>query len=221
MRPHRLPGQRRFARICGSSADRRRPLPLAGQLPTPLAANVRTVSTWTLGVQHVFKNNYTFEVRYVGTSGVHLWNQTRLNIFPLVSPTNYIPTFFTMPSAATFASLTKTLADVKSYIVPGGTAADTTRTILPSYGSDANIVGYSPQANSTYQRAALAVEPALLQRVGFHCSLHLEPPGGRCYGDQFLDLSDAAPRPGFPEPQGGLGHFRSRPPAALHVHADL
>jgi hypothetical protein len=26
------------------------------------------------------------------------------------------------PNAATFASLTKTLADVKSYIVPGGTA---------------------------------------------------------------------------------------------------
>ncbi len=27
---------------------------------------------WTLGVQHVIKKNYTLEVRYVGTRGVHL-----------------------------------------------------------------------------------------------------------------------------------------------------
>ena len=33
--------------------------------------------TYTLGVQHVFWNNYTFEARYVGTRGVHLWNQDR------------------------------------------------------------------------------------------------------------------------------------------------
>jgi len=109
--------------------------------------------TWTGGVQHVFKNNYTFELRYVGTRGVHLWNQTRQNIFALVSPNNYIPTFTSMPSAATFASLTKTLADVKSYIVPGGTAAEHTND-LAGYGSDANIVGYSPQASSFYNGLA-------------------------------------------------------------------
>ncbi len=42
--------------------------------------------SWTMGVQHVFHKNYTFEARYVGTRGVHLWNQTRLNYYPLVSP---------------------------------------------------------------------------------------------------------------------------------------
>jgi len=109
---------------------------------------------WTLGVQHVFHKNYTLEARYVGTRGVHLWNQTRQNIFPLVSPTNYIPTFFSMPSPSTFASLTKTLANVESYIVPGGTA-DNPRNDLAIYGSDANIVGYSPQASSTYHGLAL------------------------------------------------------------------
>jgi hypothetical protein len=109
--------------------------------------------TWTGGVQHVFKNNYTFELRYVGTRGVHLWNQTRQNIFALVSPNNYIPTFMSLPSASSFASLTKTLADVKSYIVPGGTAAQHTND-LAGYGSDANIVGYSPQASSFYNGLA-------------------------------------------------------------------
>jgi len=108
---------------------------------------------WTLGVQHVFKHNYTFEVRYVGTRGVHLWNQTRQNIFALVSPNNYIPTFMSMPSASTFASLTKTLADVKSYIVPGGTAKEHTNDLATS-GSESNIVGYAPQASSTYHGLA-------------------------------------------------------------------
>ncbi len=105
--------------------------------------------TYTLGVQHVFANNYTFEARYVGTRGVHLWNQTRQNIFSRVTPTNYIPTFFTLPSASQFASLTTTLAQVKSYIVPGGTAANPAND-LAVYGSDANIVGYAPQAYSSY-----------------------------------------------------------------------
>jgi len=109
---------------------------------------------WTLGVQHVFHNNYTVEARYIGTRGIHLWNQTRLNIFPQVSANNYIPTFFSMPSAATFASLTKTLANVKSYITPGGTAAEPTND-LAIYGSEANIVGYAPQASSTYHGLAL------------------------------------------------------------------
>ena len=96
--------------------------------------------TWNLGVQRVFHHDYTFEARYVGTKGVHLWNQSRLNVESLVSPTNYIPTFFTMPSASTFASLTKTLAQVKSYIVPGGTAAEPYN-FLASLGSESAIVG--------------------------------------------------------------------------------
>lgn len=108
---------------------------------------------WTLGVQHVFKHNYTFEARYVGTRGVHLWNQTRLNIFPRVSPSNYIPTFFSMPDASVLAGLTKTLKDVKSYVVPGGTPNRPTND-LASSGSEANIVGYSPQASSTYHGLA-------------------------------------------------------------------
>jgi len=131
---------------------------------------------WTLGVQHVFKKNYTFEARYVGTRGVHLWNQTRQNIFALVSPSNYIPTFFTMPSASTFASLTKTLANVESYIVPGGTA-DNPRNDLAIYGSDANIVGYSPQASSTYHGLALQLNRRFsngLTFIGAYTWSHLE-----------------------------------------------
>ncbi len=109
---------------------------------------------WTMGVQHVFKNNYTLEARYTGTRGVHLWNQTRINIFPRVNASNFIPTYTTMPSAATFAGLSKNLGQVKQYIVPGGTAA-IPQNSLASLGSQSNIVGYAPQATSTYHGLAL------------------------------------------------------------------
>ena len=147
-------------------------------LPTTQAAALAPVSsyiyggkrpyglTWTLGVQHVFWKNYTFEARYVGTRGVHLWNQTRSNIFPLVSPNNYIPTFNSMPSASTFAGLTKTLADVKSYITPGGTAEEHTNE-LAVFGSEAALVGYSPQASSTYHGLALQLNRRYSNGLGF------------------------------------------------------
>jgi hypothetical protein len=110
--------------------------------------------TWNLGVQRVFKHDYTFEIRYVGTRGVHLWNQVRLNAVPQVNANNYIPTFLTMPSAATFASLTKTLGQVKSYIAPGGTAALPYNN-LAARGSESFITGYAPQAVSSYNGLAL------------------------------------------------------------------
>jgi hypothetical protein len=110
--------------------------------------------TWTLGVQRVFKKDYTFEARYVGTKGVHLWNQSRLNIVPQVNANNYIPTFFSMPSAATLASLGKTLGQVESYIVPGGTAAAPFNS-LAALGSQGNITTYAPQSYSSYNGLAL------------------------------------------------------------------
>jgi hypothetical protein len=137
-------------------------------LPTSPAAALGLVSSytfggkrpygvsWNLGVQRVFHHDYTFEARYVGTKGVHLWTQSRLNIDPLVTPTNYIPTYFSMPAPSTFASLTKTLAQVKSYIVPGGTA-DQPYNSLATLGSDAAIVAYAPQAYSSYDGLALQV----------------------------------------------------------------
>ena len=110
--------------------------------------------TYTFGVQRVFAKDYTLEVRYTGTKGVHLWNQTRLNVQSRVNASNYIPTFINAPSAATLASLTKTLAQVQSYIVPGGTA-DLPYNDLAAYGSQTNIVAYAPQGYSNYNGLAV------------------------------------------------------------------
>jgi len=110
--------------------------------------------TWTGGVQRLLGRDYTFEARYTGTKGVHMWNQSRLNILPLVSPSNYIPTFFSLPSAGTLASLTKTFQDVSSYVVPGGTG-DRPFDQLASLGFQNNLVAYAPQSYSSYHGLAL------------------------------------------------------------------
>jgi hypothetical protein len=99
----------------------------------------------TIGVQRLLKNDYTIEARYVYTKGVHLWNQSRLNIISPVTPTSYIPTFLSAPSAATLAGLTETLGALQR--IP--------RNDLAQYGFPNNIVGYHPWGNSRYNGLAL------------------------------------------------------------------
>jgi len=67
---------------------------------------------WNFGIQHVFHNDYTLEVRYLGTKGVHLPAQSWLNYGPVATPALNIPTFLTMPSAQTLAALPHTTNDL-------------------------------------------------------------------------------------------------------------
>jgi hypothetical protein len=99
----------------------------------------------TLGVQRLLAHDYTLEARYVYTKGVHLWNQTRLNIISPVTPANALPTFLQMPSASALAGLTETLGQLQS--IP--------RNTLAQYGFPNNIVGYHPWGNSRYDGLAL------------------------------------------------------------------
>lgn len=81
--------------------------------------------TWNLGVEHSFGTNYTAEVRYVGTRGIHLPVQQQLNVQPKVSPSLFLPTFLTAPDAATIAGLTTTLSNIQAQprIIPAYSAA--------------------------------------------------------------------------------------------------
>jgi hypothetical protein len=67
---------------------------------------------WNIGVQHVFHNDYTIEVRYLGTRGVHLPAQSWLNYGPVATPALNIPTFLSTPSAQTLAALPHTTNDL-------------------------------------------------------------------------------------------------------------
>jgi hypothetical protein len=49
--------------------------------------------SWTLGIQHVFASKYTAEVRYVGSRGVALDVQTRLNTQAIATKGNSLPEF--------------------------------------------------------------------------------------------------------------------------------
>lgn len=122
---------------------------------------------WNFGIQHVFANNYTFEARYLGTRGVHLDVQDRINVMARVSPTQSLPTFLAAPSQATLDSLPLTLADLEgSRFVPA----------FANAGFQTNIVENAPIGNSTYHGLALQLNRRFangLQFVGSYTWSHL------------------------------------------------
>ncbi len=112
--------------------------------------------TATAGVQRLLGKDYIFEGRYVYTKGVHLWNQTRLNIVDQVTNSLYIPTYFTMPSAAQLAGDKTTLNQIATTIPAGATSAFPNNN-LAVYGFQNAITGYNPWGNSEYNGLALQI----------------------------------------------------------------
>lgn len=103
---------------------------------------------WNIGIQRVFAKDYTFEARYLGTRGIHLDVQDRINVQAVTTAANSIPTFITAPTAAQLSGLTKTLADVRA----------NAKSLLPAFanaGFTTNIIENRPIGNSTYHGLAL------------------------------------------------------------------
>ncbi len=99
-------------------------------------------------MQHVFKSNYTAEVRYVGTRGEDLNVQNRLNIIPIVTPSHFLPTYLQAPSQATLDASTVNLGQFNDAEGPTVNAY-----IDPAYlnaGFTGQIVGFMPWGSSTY-----------------------------------------------------------------------
>jgi len=99
--------------------------------------------TWTLGVQHQFGKVYTVDVRYVGTRGIHLPVQTRLNRQPKTSDTDYLPTYLYNPGQAALDALPITLAQIQA-----------NSSYVPAYANagfnGANVVGFENYGYSKY-----------------------------------------------------------------------
>ncbi|HSR08838.1 MAG TPA: TonB-dependent receptor, partial [Bryobacteraceae bacterium] len=167
----------------------------------------------TLGVQRLLGKDYTIEARYVYTKGVHLYVQDRLNVVPQVTPNNFIPTFLSMPSAATFAGLTKTLGttttpgSVKGTIPAGATAA------LPynefaTLGFGQAIVGFNPIGNSRYNGLAIQMNKRYSKNFSYQLaytyshafddstatlfSTYFTPRRGQDFQNQAADWSNSA-----------------------------
>ncbi|HEX8499019.1 MAG TPA: carboxypeptidase regulatory-like domain-containing protein [Pyrinomonadaceae bacterium] len=128
----------------------------------PAAARANTASfipdqevpyslTWTLSFQRQFLKDWSFEARYLGTRGVHLLTQNRLNSQPKASPSlGGLPTFLTAPSQAQLDALTLTLDDInaRSNYTPQYEAAGF---------NGARVVGFLSNGNSTYHGASATV----------------------------------------------------------------
>ena len=101
---------------------------------------------WTLGVERTFAKDYTAEVRYVGTRGIHLSTQNRLNRQSVAAPGNALPMFFaptaiTDPNALT---LTKVKANRSSFVQEYAAAGF----------NSSNIVAFMPWSQSAYNGLA-------------------------------------------------------------------
>ena len=108
------------------------------------------------------------EVRYVGTRGIHLPAQIRLNTQPVVTSDNFIPTYTTAPSQATLDASTLDLG-----------ALENERPVVPAYDAagfnQSFITAYEPWASSTYHGLAAQVNKRFshgLQLVGAYTYSH-------------------------------------------------
>ncbi|HXJ14952.1 MAG TPA: carboxypeptidase regulatory-like domain-containing protein [Candidatus Limnocylindrales bacterium] len=121
--------------------------------------------TWTLGVQHNFAKDFTAEVRYVGTSGIHLNTQERLNKQPLINSTVFLPTFLQDPGPAALDALPYTKAGIKAGAYGNGDS------FVPAYeaaGFDAQpLVSFQPNGHSTYHSLATQLTKRMSHGVQF------------------------------------------------------
>ena len=98
--------------------------------------------TWTLGIQHSFGSKYVAEVRYVGTRGLNLPVQTRLNRESKTSDSLFLPTFLNAPDQATINALPTTLSQIEANpsVIPAYSAA----------GFVQSITAFEPYGGSKY-----------------------------------------------------------------------
>lgn len=98
--------------------------------------------TWDFGIQQLLGKDYTLEIRYVGTRGIHLPVQTRLNRQNKVTPTDFLPTLLSNPGQAALDALPITLDSIKanSSFVPAFSAA----------GFTSNVTAFEPFGQSIY-----------------------------------------------------------------------
>jgi hypothetical protein len=108
--------------------------------------------TWTGSYQRQFKKDWSVELRYVGTRGVHLITQNRINVQAKVAPElglSGLPTFLSAPTQAQLDAMTLTLATINARprLVPAFSAA----------GFTSNVIAFLSDGNSSYHGASAQI----------------------------------------------------------------
>ena len=116
---------------------------------------------WNLGIQRSFGKDYTAEIRYLGTRGVHLLFQTWLNASAIVTADHNLPLFFSQPSQATLDALPLTLTQL------GAERASSLGNPLLPYGFPKQISAILPKGNSEYHGLALDVNKRFSRNLLF------------------------------------------------------
>ena len=143
------------------------PIPTGG-LNDPATARAATSSfipdqevpyslSYSLSVQRQFARDYAVEFRYLGTRGVHLLTQNRINIQSRTAQSS-LPVFFNAPSAAQAGALSLTLGDIlaRSPIVPAFAAA--------GFNNPGNpLVAFSSNGYSTYDAGSVQLTKRFAQ----------------------------------------------------------
>jgi Carboxypeptidase regulatory-like domain len=125
---------------------------------------------WTLGVQRSFWNDYTLEVRYIGTRGIHLNVQSIVNLANQVTPSLFLPTYTNnVPSQAALDASPinlNTILNSSDGIVPIYDAAGFNQSALTAF---------IPAGSSTYHGLATQLTRRMshgLQFVGAYTYSH-------------------------------------------------
>ena len=117
---------------------------------------------YNFGIQKVFAKDYTLEIRYVGTKGVHQIIQQQLNKLSPVTATRNIPTFLSAPSLATLRSLPLSLGDLRSQ-----------GSIDPVYGAlgfTGTLTSYRPEGYTQYNGLAVQLNRRFARNLLFQGS---------------------------------------------------
>ncbi|HUA14394.1 MAG TPA: carboxypeptidase regulatory-like domain-containing protein [Verrucomicrobiae bacterium] len=137
----------------------------------PVNVKYPYAESWSVGVQHVFKE-YTAEVRYVGSRGVHLPLQDILNFYSYVTPTNSLPTYLSAPTQAQLDALPLTLDG------PGGLLDQSYNCVTTCYvgepwldaGFYSPITSFEPWGSSNYSGLQTEVQRRLTNGLQFQAA---------------------------------------------------
>ncbi|HEX8144882.1 MAG TPA: TonB-dependent receptor [Pyrinomonadaceae bacterium] len=112
--------------------------------------------SWAVSYQRELSATTAIELRYLATRGRHLPVQIRLNAG--VVPANIgLPTFFSQPTAAQLAGLTKTLGDINAL----------RQTMLGPYGFLGSVTEHSPVGNSQYDSGSVSLTRRFSRGLAF------------------------------------------------------
>jgi hypothetical protein len=126
---------------------------------------------WNLDVQRAFASGFTVDAFYLGTRGLHLPVQARIDENSVVTPQNELPLYYSMPSQATLNSLTSNLGALNAAYNAGGYISAP----YANAGFQSFITSYQPWGNSFYDGAGLSVSRRMskgLQLLGSYTWSH-------------------------------------------------